>query len=473
MKKLSMIFVLVSFTIFSAYAQYGSVGSTDARSMGMGNTHNATSAGVFAIGINPANLLRDNHFISFSTVLPLPSISVKSGTNFISINDLNYFFGGVNGQPRQLTQEDKQKLNSLFSNGGLILGNASINILSFELNLGKTAGAIGLSINDVADGNVTIPHALTEFALAGNPIGSNYNFDDTKAGSWWLRNYSLSYAGEIPGFLNSTFDKFFVGVTIKYVQGFAFIQSSNAVNNFIQTGNNGDITLSTNYSLQSSFSDNFGVKYSFDSTENKQSSFSPFPSPAGSGLGFDLGFSASMGDQWDFTLALTDIGTINWNKNTALTYSTGQYTITDFTNSTTKDSIKDNFKGESKSIIGFTTSLPTALRLGASYKFNFDNSSFPGKLLVAMDINKGFNDLPGNSQKTRVSLGAEWKPMDWLPFLRSGVSFGGLFGFHWALGLGVDAGLVEFNVSTQDFQSVTGPNSAKYLSVAFNSLWKL
>ena len=472
MRRFLMIFILISTSVFSAYAQYGSVGGTDARSMGMGNTHNATAGGVFAIGINPANLLNDNNFINFSTVLPLPSISVKSGTNFISINDLNYFFGGVNGQPRDLNDQDKQRLNSLFENGGLVLGNASIDIFSFELNLGPTPGAFAISINDVIDGNITIPHSLTQFALSGNPIGSNYNFNDTRASSWWLRNYSISYAGEIPGFLNNTFDKFFVGLTVKYVQGFAFIQSNQTTNNFLQTGTSGDITLSTNYSLQSAFSDNFGVKYSFDSTNNKQSSFSPFPSSAGNGLGFDLGFSASMGEQWNFSLAVTDIGSINWDKNTALTYSNGLYTITDFTNKTTKDSIKDNFKGESKSISGFTTDLPTALRMGASYKFNFNNSSFPGTLLLAMDINKGFNDLPGNTQNIRVSFGTEWKPMDWLPFVRSGVSFGGLFGFHWALGLGVDAGLVEFNLSTQDFQAFAAPNNAKYLSVAFNSRWK-
>lgn len=473
MKKLILITAIITFSAFSIYAQYGSVSGTDARSMGMGNTYNATATGIYAIGINPANMIRDKHFISFSTILPLPSVSLKSGTNFISINDLNYFFGGVNGQPRQLTDQDKQKLNSLFENGGLILGNASLDIFSFELNLGQSAGAVGISINDVIDGNLNIPHALTQFALAGNPLGSDYNFNDTRASSWWLRDYSVSYAGEIPGFLNRVFDKFLVGVSIKYVQGFAYIQSSNTQNNFINTSSNGDITLSTDYSIQSAFSDNFGVKYSFDSTNNRDSHFSPFPSPAGSGLGFDIGFSASMGQKWNFSLAFTDLGSINWEKNTALTYSNGQYTLTGFTNHSTGDSLKNSFKGESKSTEGFTTSLPAALRLGASYMFDFGNSSFPGKLLVAMDINKGFNDLPGNSQKARISFGSEWKPMDWLPYLRTGFSFGGLFGFHWSLGLGVDAGLVAFNVSTQDFQSITGPNSAKYISVAFNSLWKL
>ena len=473
MKKLSMIFAFVSFAVFSTYAQYGSVGTTDARSMGMGNTYTAVSQGVYAIGINPANLLNDNNFINFSTVLPLPSISLKSGTNFISINDINYFFGGVNGQSRELTAADKQRLNSLFANGGLILGNASVNIFSFELNLGEYLGAFAFSVNDAIGGNITIPHALSELVLSGNPLGSSYNFDDTRASSWWIRDYSLSYARVIPNFLKNTFDKITAGISVKYVQGFEFIQSEKTSNNFIQTDNNGDITLSTNYRIQSAFSDNFGVQYSFDSTVNNDSHFSPFPSTAGSGFGIDLGFRASMGKQLNLALAITDIGSITWDKNTALTYSTGSYTITDFTNKATQDSINNLFNGESKSISGFTTGLPTALRLGATYRFNFAESQFPGTLLLAMDINKGFNDLPGNSQKTRVSIGSEWKPMDWMPYIRSGFSFGGLFGFHWALGLGIDAGLLEFNFSTQDFQSIAAPNSAKYISFAFDSRWKL
>ena len=81
MKKIYMTLVFAALTVFSVYAQYGSVGSTDARSMGMGNTHNATAGGIYAIGINPANLLNDNSFISFSTILPLPVITIFMSTS--------------------------------------------------------------------------------------------------------------------------------------------------------------------------------------------------------------------------------------------------------------------------------------------------------------------------------------------------------------------------------------------------------
>ncbi len=478
MKIIKILISLVLLTSVSVFAQFGSLGALDARSAGMGKTSNAISQGVFSIGINPANLINTSDEVNFSTVLPIPYVSLRTGTNFISLNDINKYF---TDSTLVLSDADKQNLNSIFSNGGLILANVSVDIFSFELNLGRTTGAFGISINDVAAGDITVPHEITQLAFNGNPVGSNYNFDDIKFNSWWIRNYSLSYARELPNFFQEIFSSLAAGITLKYVQGFEFVQSTQVNGNSIQTNaSNNQITLSTNYAIQSAFSDNFNVKYNYSnnsnnsndsSNSNSNSNFSPFPTPAGTGFGFDIGFNAAMGDTWKFALAVTDIGSITWDKNAALTSSTGQYTITDIAQSSQRDSVKNKFKGHSDSLSSFSTSLPTALRLGAAYTFNFDGSSFPGTLLLALDINQGFNDMPGNSTKTRVSLGAEWKPMDWIPYLRTGFSFGGLYGFHWSAGLGIDAGVLDFNLGTTDFQSFVAPN-AKYISVAFDSRWK-
>ncbi|MHB1688378.1 MAG: DUF5723 family protein [Ignavibacteriaceae bacterium] len=470
MKKIIMIFVIALFFSIPSFAQFGSVGTTDARRMSMGNTSNAISQGVFSIGINPANLLNSNETVNFSTVFPIPSISVIGGTSFITVNDVNYFFGGVNGQGRVLTPDDKSRLNSLFSGGGLILANTTFNLFSIGVKLSPSIGAFGFSINDVVAADFTVPQALSQLALSGNTTNSTFNFNDTKADAWWLRSYSLSYAREITEIPQTIFSKIAAGITFKMVQGFAFAQSQQ-VNTSIATGSQNQITVTTNNSLLSAFSDNFHVKYSY-SNDTTKSNMSPFPTPAGSGLGIDFGLSASIGDTWNFGISVTDIGTINWDKNAAITSSTGQYTVTDLLDKTQRDSLKTKFKGVSDSVSSFSTNLPTALRLGASYKFNFGESSFPGTLLVAMDINQGFNDMPGNSTKPRISIGAEWKPMNWIPFIRTGFSFGGLTGFHWAAGLGIDTGVLEFNFSTYDMQLVVAPNSAKYLSVALNSRWK-
>jgi hypothetical protein len=112
--KIYLTLLVLLFSI-PVYAQYGSVGVKDARSMGLGKTHNATSSGIFSVGINPANLSYESqNLFEIATVLPLPTISLRTGTDFISFNEFNYYFGGVNGEPRYLTDEDKEKLNSLF-----------------------------------------------------------------------------------------------------------------------------------------------------------------------------------------------------------------------------------------------------------------------------------------------------------------------------------------------------------------------
>ena len=188
MKNLIIAILLVLTVSISSFAQFGSVGAIDARSMSMAKTANAISQGVFSIGINPANILNTPDAVNFSTVFPLPNLSLRTGTNFISINDLNYFFGGVDGNGRILTSDDKQRLNDLFSNGGLVLANTTLNIFSFGLKLDPSIGAFGLSVNDVVSGDITVPSQISQFALSGNPSGSLYNFDDTKQNAWWIRD---------------------------------------------------------------------------------------------------------------------------------------------------------------------------------------------------------------------------------------------------------------------------------------------
>ncbi len=455
------------------YAQYGSSGGVDARSMGFAKTYNSTTKGVYSIGINPANLVySQNHSIEISSVLPLPFISLRTGTNFASINDINYFFGKVNGQSRYLNNADKQRFNDLFNNGGLILANIGMSLLSFSYKAGPDIGAFAFSINDAVAGRVNIPKALIEIGLNGNPVGKEYDLSDGQAKAWWIRDYSLSYAKNLKNVFSNIFNKFSAGVTFKYVNGFAYV-STDPISTTLTTEANGTISGTAGYRAITSFSDNFGVKYDFDkNTSNSSSNFSLFPTPSGSGYGLDIGFAGSIDHTWRFGFAVTDIGNIKWTKNDAQFTAEGKITFTDITDKTQTNNFNDKITGVSSRLAEFTTDLPTALRMGASYYLDKEHSPISGTLLLAIDYNQGLNDLPGNSKSPRFSLGAEWKPGDWIPYLRTGLSFGGRFGFHWAAGIGIDAGIVEFNLSTSSFQAVVAPNSSRYISIAFGSLWK-
>ncbi len=467
MKRIYVSLVFIFCLSLEVTAQYGSVGSFDARSMGMAKTYTATSRGINSIGINPANLMYDeNSHFEFSTVLPLPTTSIRSGTDFLSIEDFNYYFGGVNGESRYLNDQNKERLNNLFKNGGAVFLNASTRIFSASWKINDKIGALGISISDFIGGNVKIPQALIEIPLYGNSLERVYSFSEANVKSWWLRDYSLSYAREIPG--TSFLKKLFAGVTLKYVNGFYYV-GTDRVNTTLQTTSNYEISGKADLVGYSSFSQNFGVKYDFDSTEY-QSSFSPFPSPAGKGFGLDLGLSASLSPVLNVSFSVTDLGKINWNERAAQYSALGDIYVNDISNKEQMDSLGDKITGKGNYINDFSTDLPTVLRFGASYFIK--EGIIPGTLLVGLDYNQGLNNLPGNSTKARFSVGSEWKPMDWIPYIRTGLSFGGWTGFNWAFGLGIDAGLVDLNFATSDMNSLVAPNAAKHISVSFGSRWK-
>ena len=151
------------------------------RSMGLAKTYNSTAMGIYSLGVNPANLsIIDEGSIEFSTIIPLPFISFHSGTDFLSMENLNYYFGGVNGKARVLTEDDKQNFNELFTGGGFVFANFSTTLLSAAWKVNNDIGTFAFSVSDFAGGNITIPHAIIDLAISGNQQGKKYNFNDEK-----------------------------------------------------------------------------------------------------------------------------------------------------------------------------------------------------------------------------------------------------------------------------------------------------
>ena len=468
MKKILFITAITLSLSCITFAQFGSVGIVNAKSMSLGNTYNANTDGIYSVGINPANMMYSpsNHF-EFSTILPLPALSFRIGTNFMNFDDFNYFFGGDNGNARLLTSADKQRMFDLFSNSGKVFVNASFTTFAAMYNSNPLVGAFGFSMEDFIGAGFTVPKAIIDLGLNGNTPNKVYTFDDVDAKSWWIREYSLSYARELPEIKQNIFDKIAVGLSIKLVQGFEYFGVDH-VNSSFTTGAQDQLSISNQYVIKSAFSPNFGKIYDFD-TSNAKGNMGPFPTPAGTGVGFDFGIATTYDKVWRFSIAITDIGKISWDKNTAEYSGNGAMTLTDLTDSTQRQQLSDTLKGKGYPTSGFTTDLPTAFRLGASYYFK---DIIPGTLLVAMDYNQGFNYMPGNSKIARWSLGADWAPLGWLN-VRTGFSFGGVDGFGWAFGLGFDTSLLEFQLATSNFDQFVIGNSAKMFTVSFGSRWKI
>ncbi|MFA5803183.1 MAG: DUF5723 family protein [Melioribacteraceae bacterium] len=471
MKSYKLFFVLVFILSANVYSQPGgSIGMSDARSDAMGKTKVTSSFGLRALGNNPANLFNDSlKHVEFIIPFPLPTLSGSIGTNFISVDEYNYFFGyrttDANGKTigRYLNDADKSRLKNLFTDGGAITGDVQVQFFAISIKPSNAFGTFAFSMGDIISSNLTFPKGIVSLALDGNPLNQVYNFNDTKLKAWWLRKYSFSYARSLN--ILPVFQKISVGVSFNIIQGFAYV-GLDRVNTQLTTGDGSVITGKGDFLAHAAFSPDFNVKYDFNksTTTKKDFQFSPFPTPAGNGFGFDFGLNAKLNNVWSFGFAITDIGSVKWNKNAAQYSSNAPIYLDDLSSQVQRDSLVDALTGKDggKFISEFSTPLATALRLGVSFQLN--------NLLIAFDYNQGFNDQPRNSTKPRFSLGADWM----LGFfaLRTGLSLGGFDKFNLGLGCGLDFGFLEMNFGTPDFQSVVSPNSAKRITFAFDSKWK-
>ena len=462
-----LIFIVVSsITIFAQGA--GSYGISDPRSTAMGGTNAISSRGVYSFNSNPANIaLSQGHDVEVSAVLPFPNFSGSVGTDFLSMSNYNYYFGGVTGAQgniiaRDLTAEDKTNFKSLFSKGSNFNALTSTNLFSITINTGE-AGAFGFAITDIAGINGTLPKDLMDLAVDGNEIGRVYNFNDINLKAAYLREYSFSYARDLGGLFGNNFLSFTGGISLKIVSGLGYLQTQQSSAS-LETLTDNSIRLQSDVIADIAVSPDFGIDWGIDNTtKNRSSSISAFPKPAGSGFGISFGLAAQIDSVWGIGFSLTNIGSVTWDKETVRYSSFGSFLVTSVTDSTQTTSLSDSLKFKGSYTSGFKSKLPGALRLGVSMQLD--------DLLVVFGYNQGLNNEPFNTTKPRFALGFEWKPLDLIP-IRSGFSFGGTQSFKWSFGFGLDFGLLEMDFATTNFSNVLRGNNAKGIDFSFGSRWK-
>jgi hypothetical protein len=258
-----------------------------------------------------------------------------------------------------------------------------------------------------------------------------------------------------------------VGLGIKYVQGFGYFGTSRyagTIENKIYRSN----PVSP---------DSMALLASFDFLQ--QQANIPFDSvgdnimkPAGHGMGWDIGVTAQVYEGIRAGFSITDIGSVTWDKNTKAIIGNGSVRLNSLDKGA-QDSLKNAFKGSTVDTTSFTTSLPTALHLGASWQAEKFFPKIPGTLTVAADLHVGFNDEPGNTKKAQVGIGVEWAPWAFLP-LRTGFLFGGRESIAWSLGMGFHIGnVMDIDFATGSIAILTSPNSFRNGSFAFGIRWRV
>jgi len=468
--------VLLVFAATVVNAQYGGLLSfPDARTVAIGSQSAVTATGVYSILANPANLALQNHSIELSSLFPIPSMNAVTGNNFMSFNDINYYFGGVpdadgNIVGRYIDETEKATLLSKFENGNKVQTSTAINLFSMTYFVNKEVGSFGISIDDIVGQRTGLPVDFIDLLLNGNEVERTYYLNDFVFSTSYLREYSFSYARDFSSLFGNTFQSFSGGITLKLVHGYAYSELE-TVGTKITTREDHSILIENDFLANLAASPDFGIEWDWDERK-KVSNISPFLEPAGTGFGLNLGFAAQLDSIWTFGLSITDIGSVSWNNEPVSYKSKGSFIISDINDSTLVDSLQDALEPIGNYSEGFTSQLPTVIRVGASFRLDrFLHGNFPGEMLIVLGYNQGLNNSINNTTKPLVSLGFEWKPINVIQ-LRTGFVFGGFQKFAWSFGLGIDAEIIELNFATADLISAIQENDAKIVHFTVGSRWK-
>ncbi len=478
MRTFFVIFIALLVNICLVRAQFGSFGSSDARTMGMGNTGNASANDVYSIGKNPSLLDNSDSNKSYLKII-FPNISSQVFTTSISLDEVDYFFGGPTS--RNLTYDEKNRLYGYFAKeNGIYNYYIEVNPITIAYKPDSTFGSVAFSVSDVVSGNFVIPSSLAQLLLNGNEPSKNYSFDALNFQTWWLREYNLSYSRKLFGSDNGFLKNLSAGISFKLISGFAYTGITNVSSNFYTGDKN---VLIGNYDIEaySSFSNNLAVQYDYD-TVHRVYNLNYFSQPSGSGFGLDFGLSAQIGTGIVIGAAITDIGSVKWTGNVAKHASHDSLYINDLFDKAQLDSLTNFVKSESTPVGSYSTSLPTTLRFGISADISNYIQSIPGNLKAAFDYNQGLNKMPSNSILPRFSLGFDWFPLchscdkmnpDGISTL-TGLTYDQSSHARWAMGIGYVSSFIEVYLSTLDIISLIAPNSTKpHESFAFNLAWKI
>ncbi|MBI3194699.1 MAG: hypothetical protein HYZ34_09590 [Ignavibacteriae bacterium] len=410
--------------------------------------------------------------VSFS--IPALSLGFSFGSDFINYDIYKeYFTGGPDldgdgkNDPKYLNETDKNRILEIFP-AGIAETHVDFEFRAFGLTFhNDVVGEIGLSVTDRMSFNFDLPKDYVRFFFFGlDSLGSRYDFAGTNIRSWYVREFSLSYARKIPQLNYKYFNNVSAGVGLKIVHGFAAVITEKYDATFENRANpNGGWDLVGNFNsrvLRSSI------------VESDSDDVNPFGKPAGSGFGVDLGIAADVYTAIRAGFSITDIGSIIWTKNTKETVGNASFIMTNPTQQDQLDSLEKAFTGKDTTTGEFSTTLPTILRIGAAVQVDqlpFIHS-FPGQLLMTVEYHQGFNNTPGNTTRARFALGAEYRPALWIP-IRTGLSFGGVDRFNWSAGFGFDFGGFNWNFGTENFGLLFSPNNWDQASFGMNMIVRI
>lgn len=443
-----------------------------------------------AVGINPANLGWEYKFDGKKVAMGFSEMTYSIHSEALSKEELRQSIRDmISGNDEEFTYDQKIEAAQDFANKGIAF-NADLGSIGFAY-MNETIGGIGFRINDriqfysilgeqasdlffkgrtssyfdiltyvdttglmndttlIANhGNLDPDSAMNVISgQASVPLRFSELFEGSQISMSWTREYNLSYGRKLIG-LDSTF-MLYGGVGVKFVQGMAMLDLESD---------------GTNLTAFSATSPAFGIDYGDAANTNPsaitQSNGGFLPQPVGRGWGFDLGFNAVIKNKLKVGVAVTNIGSVNWDGNVY----TAKDTLVYDTESAGLDSynvlnqvgrlVGDQGLFEWNGLASKRVKLPTTFRAGASLRFN-------EKIEIGCDLLLPTNTVPGSLEGALFGLGADITPIPWLN-LSGGFVTGGNYDFQIPIGITLIAknGSYEVGVASRDaitFFAQNGP----------------
>lgn len=440
----------------------------DMQGLALSRSTVASARGLNAITTNPAGLaLQPSRSISF-TIMPFGTMA---GTNFMSVEDFKYYFGGdgtedANGDPnpRVLNEQETAKLADIID-GGRVAGHAEAMPFGF-LYYDETVGAIGFALTTTVQSATVFPSDFGAF-LRGDAGRRSIVLDNSQTGYARYSTYQLDYARSLfSGDSTNKIANFSIGAAVKLIRGYSYLESTEGsyakISPFTPQGwdSTQNLAVDINYQTRSAGLDEF---------DNFQaSSVFGLGDAAGTGFGADIGAVMTLrtretaGPAISLGLSLMDAGVITWENN----LEEATIRVVDTISAIYGDSTQfDQYNSTTRTdIAAFTTQLPMHLRFGGALYLDNMIENFTVPIMVTMEYSQGLNKIGANTTDPRFAMGFEYTSMGWIPSIRTGFQVGGLQGFQWSGGLGWNINNAAFiDLSMGNLTPVAGLSNVKWV----------
>lgn len=390
-----------------------------------------------SLNINPAYLGHASRKYNTFQVLQL---GFNAHSDFLNRNELNDATFSNDSVPTDLKERW-----SMLSGGQPFDLSTDITAIWISASLsGPKLGGLSFTIGDYVTGNLLLDSTMLELFLLGRgatwvsdaPDGSVVPIpaNGTKDRLFYQHTRQLR-AGYGRKVLSAEKFTLYAGAQATYVLGIGYLNVGQENGQIIGT---------------STFSDAYNLDYGELNKDYKAIS-QRLLSTAGNGLTYGAGLSLDLAGNWNFAVAVQDIGSIRWtgkvaeaNTDSVLINPSVGNGIETFGFAKESALLYDAFRfGEGEQ---FTVMSPATVRLNALWRAK-------PSLTLSLDVLTPLNpDLPGSMPGPNVIAGVGYRPFMGLMQITSGILFNPDYGFRWPVGVSGNfgEGNTIISISTND-----------------------